>query len=45
MVLREFPKESQDQLDHLGQRDLKVLLDLQVMDNQDLQDDQDPLVQ
>lgn len=44
MVLREFPKESQAQLGHRGQRDLQDLLGLQVMDSQDLQDDPDLLV-
>lgn len=44
MVLREFPKESQAQLDHQGQRDLQDLLDLQVMDSQDLREDPDLLV-
>lgn len=44
MVLKEFPKENQDQLGHLGQRDLQDLLDHQVMDNRDLQDAPGPPV-
>lgn len=43
-MLREFPKESQAQLDHLDQKDLQDLLDLLVMECQDLQEDLDLLV-
>lgn len=44
MALREFPKESKVQQDHLDQRDLLGLLGLQVMESKDQQEHLDLLV-